>query len=140
MIKQFLATSAIRISLKGMVIAVCLLILLLPSTWAQKTTLEFAHYPDGTILKMDFYQQDTKMGKPSAVILLVFGGGFFTGSRSDTVYQTYIHFLVNKGFDVAVIDYRLGLKGNKKAPSLFNRKPLINAIALAVADTYSATN
>lgn len=106
---------------------------------AQQTTLEFAHYPDGTTLKMDLYQPTDHPDKPHALVLFVFGGGFFTGSRTDTTYQPYIRFLTGKGFAFAAIDYRLGLKGLTKAPSLFNRKPLINAIAMAVEDTYAAT-
>jgi len=118
---------------------ISLLLLLGFRALAQKTTLEFAHYPDGTTLRMDLYQPTVATDQPHALILFAFGGGFFTGSRGDTLYQPYIRFLTGKGFAIAAIDYRLGLKGHKKAPSLFNRKPLINAIAMAVEDTYAAT-
>ncbi|MBS1661998.1 MAG: carboxylesterase family protein [Bacteroidetes bacterium] len=106
---------------------------------AQKT-VEYRRDADGTGLSMDIYQPAGDTDKPRAVVVFVFGGGFFTGSRSDTVYRPYFDFLTGNGYVCVAIDYRLGLKGSKKAPSLFNRKPLINAIAMAVEDTYSATN
>ena len=106
---------------------------------AQKTTVDFARYPDGTVLQMDIYQPEVKSDSARPVVIFVFGCGFFTGSRTDKIYRPYFEFLNNKGYAVAAIDYRLGLKGSKKAPSLFNRRPLINAIAMAVEDTYVAT-
>lgn len=121
-------------------IIVCSLFLSFYSAIAQKTTIEYAHYSGGVNLSMDIYQPANSAQGLKPVVLFIFGGGFFTGNRTDTVYQPYIHFLNEKGIVVAVMDYRLGLKDSAKAPSLFNRKPLINAIAMAVEDTYAATN
>ena len=105
----------------------------------QKITVEFVRYADGTALSMDIYEPDVKTDKPGPVILHLFGGGFVRGSRTDGFYRSYIKFLNSKGFSVAAIDYRLGLKGITKPPSVFHRKPLINAILMGVEDTFSAT-
>lgn len=118
---------------------VCITFLFLSTVYGQKRTLEFARYNDSTILYMDVYAPTAGALKPTAIILFVFGGGFFTGSKDAHAYQHYFHFLTDKGYAVAAIDYRLGLKGITKVPSLFNRRPLINAIEMAVADTYTAT-
>lgn len=113
---------------------------MLESAGAQKTTVEYTRYNDSVFLKMDIYQPSVKSDTARPVVIFVFGGGFFTGSRAYPGFFPYYQFLVNKGYVVAAIDYRLGLKGQKKAPSLFNRKPLTNAIAMAVEDTYKATD
>ena len=126
-------------SLKTILSTLFLLCLLSQSTWAQKTTVEFARYPDGTALQMDIYQPLVKSDTPHVCVVFAFGGGFFTGRRDANSYLPFFQFLADKGYTVASIDCRLGLKGLKKAPSLFNRKPLINAIDLAVQDVFAAT-
>jgi acetyl esterase/lipase len=123
--------------IKGLLI--CVTFLFLYPTYGQKRTFEFARYNDSTILNMDVYAPKAGAIKPMPIILFVFGGGFFTGSKDAHAYQTYFHYLTDKGYTVAAIDYRLGMKGITKMPSLFNREPLINAIEMAVADTYAAT-
>ena len=107
---------------------------------AQKKTVEFARYNDSTILKMDIYTPSVKSGAPRTCILFIFGGAFAYGSRDYEGYLPYFKFLSDKGYVVASIDYRLGMKGAKKLPSLFNRKPLIHSIEMAVEDAYAATN
>jgi acetyl esterase/lipase len=115
-------------------------LLSLYSASGQKQTVAYARYGDSILLKMDIYQPEVKSDVPRPLVLFVFGGGFYAGSRMQTIYFPYYHFLVSQGYLVAAIDYRLGLKGIKKAPSLFNRKPLTHAIDMAVEDTYAATN
>lgn len=108
---------------------------------AQKvSTVTFARYSDSVDLKMDIYQPPNAATSPRVCILFAFGGGFLAGSRDYKGYDEYFHFLADQGYLVASMDYRLGLKAAKKKPSLFNRKPLINAIEIAVDDMYAATN
>jgi len=92
---------------------------------------------DTQTLKMDVYSnQDLKVKK--TVILFVFGGGFFTGTRDNKIFNAYFNTLVKNNYKVVSIDYRLGLKGVKNL-SVFNTKPLKNAIDMAAADVYDAT-
>lgn len=107
------------------------------SASAQKSTVVYA-VRDMQVLKMDIYQPVASQGKRPCVIF-VFGGAFYTGERDAKLYSKYFHSLADSGFVVASIDYRLGLKNISKPPSLFNRKPLIHAIDIAVEDFYSAT-
>ena len=45
-----------------------------------------------------------------AAVLAVFGGGFFTGKRDDRYQSALADSLVERGFTVISIDYRLGMK------------------------------
>lgn len=45
-----------------------------------------------------------------AAVLAVFGGGFFTGKRDDAYQSALADSLVERGFTVISIDYRLGMK------------------------------
>lgn len=105
--------------------------------FAQKKTVAFAQR-DTQTLKMDIYKPAHPKEKNPCVIF-AFGGGFFTGSRDSKLHEAYFTSLVDSGFIVASIDYRLGLKDSRKPPSLFNRKPLMNAIEMAVEDLFEAT-
>ncbi|HOG19298.1 MAG TPA: alpha/beta hydrolase fold domain-containing protein [Salinivirgaceae bacterium] len=102
-----------------------------------KSTHVFA-VKDGQELKMDIYSLDSIFSKKQPCLIFVFGGGFKGGTRDAKYYNTYFNYFAEKGFKVVSIDYRLGMK-NQKAPTVYNNKPLRNAIALAVADLYSAT-
>ncbi len=104
---------------------------------AQKQTAIFAKR-DTQELKMDIYQPEA-ISKINPCVIFVFGGGFLTGSRDSKIYLEYFKSLSDSGYLVAAIDYRLGLKGAKRPPSLFNRKPVIHAIDMAVEDLYAAT-
>ena len=125
----------------------CFFILYSIHLTAQVKEVEFIRYEDGVTLSMDLYEPQYP-DKPSnettpslsPVVICIFGGGFLWGSRTDAVYRPYYDFLTRQGYTVAAIDYRLGLKDTKKPPSIFNRKPLINAISFAVQDLYAATN
>jgi predicted esterase len=112
---------------------------------AQTTTVEFVQYDTGP-LNMDIYAPHADAGARSddhalnPVVICIFGGGFLAGKRNDKFYLPYYKFLADHGYTVAAIDYRLGLKGTKKPPSLFNRKPIINAIEIAAQDVFAATS
>lgn len=127
-------------------ICAMLLLILSPSPLlnAQPSTVEFFRFKDDTALSMDIYPPDATAVRESGsayspVVICIFGGGFLTGSRTDGIYLPYYKFLTEQGYTVAAIDYRLGLRDAKKPPSMFNKKPLINAIRIAVEDTYAAT-
>ncbi len=102
----------------------------------EKQTLAFAER-DST-LYLDFYQLkgDTE-AKPC--VIFVFGGGFAQGQRDAPIYNSYFVNLVQNGFKVAAIDYRLGLRGIYDQIGIFNTRPLQDAIDLAVEDLYQAT-
>ncbi len=94
---------------------------------------------EGTTLKLDIYKTDSATILPQPCLVFVFGGGFKEGTRDARHYQPYFHYFATKGYTVVSIDYRLGMKG-KEAPGILNHKPLQQAIEMAVADLYIATN
>lgn len=103
----------------------------------EKETRLFA-VNEGVELKMDLYRSDSASILPQPCLIFVFGGGFKEGERDADLYLPYYNYFAEKGFTVAAIDYRLGMKG-EKAPGMLNFKPLLNAIHLAVEDLFSAT-
>lgn len=93
-------------------------------------------------LRLDFYAATGDGARPC--VIFAFGGGFKSGQRDSGKYERYYEFLVENGYSVAAIDYRLGLKqltgkdseelGLTKLPALFE-----NSIFMAVEDLYHAT-
>lgn len=72
----------------------------------------------------------------------MFGGGFYTGSRSKDSYTDYFDFLNRQGYGVLSIDYRLRLKGleNAEKPSVKEMVALLtHSVDIAVEDLYHAT-
>lgn len=104
----------------------------------HKETRTFAQ-KEGRDLKMDIYRSEVSTKGCQPCLIFLFGGGFKEGTRDAEKYHPYFKYFTNKGFMVVSIDYRLGMKG-QKAPSVFNQKPLIRAIKIAVEDLYSATS
>jgi predicted esterase len=95
---------------------------------------------DSNQLGLDIYtlrSADSNSKKPC--IIFVFGGAFVTGRRDDTIYNHYFNSLVENGYNVASISYRLGMRGVQHV-SKFNIAPLRNAVNMAVEDLYDATN
>lgn len=114
------------------------LVLVGQSFGQKKTTVEYIRRDDTISLKMDIFQPEASINNRSC-LLFVHGGAFFAGTRDFSKYYTpYFQFFTEKGFTVVSIDYRLGLKGEKR-PSIWNRKPLIKAIDVAVEDLFEAT-
>jgi len=105
----------------------------------QKQTFMYAVKNDSA-LALDVYsmKEDDKAVKKPAILFL-FGGAFVTGRRDDTIYNGYFNTLTENKYVVISISYRLGLKGVRHV-SKFNIKPLRNAVDMAVADVYDATN
>lgn len=87
-------------------------------------------------LYLDFYTPK-EVNDSTICIVYVFGGGFVGGHRDGKFEKGYIQQLVNEGFMVASIDYRLGLIGAKNL-SILNTDPLRDAINMATEDAISA--
>ncbi|GHU91400.1 hypothetical protein FACS1894174_05110 [Bacteroidia bacterium] len=93
----------------------------------------------GVSLQLDKYRLKKSEEKQACVIFL-FGGSFRGGVRDGDDFLKYYDFLVNQGYTVLAIDYRLGLKGMRD-PDLEKIIPALgNAIYMAVEDLYDATN
>lgn len=108
-----------------------------------------AREPDGTFLFasrdtcdlfLDFYRA-TGNENTGITVIYVFGGGFKEGSRDQAYFIQWFDKLNENGYNVASIDYRLGLKDVKGAGvnAQFADK-LHGAISLAVEDLFSATS
>lgn len=88
---------------------------------------------DTSKLLMDTYRMESA-GIEQPCLVFLFGGGFRRGERDNPGFLTYFHFLVENGFTVISIDYRLGLKeGTRTIPKIKN------AVDMAVDDLFDAT-
>lgn len=87
-------------------------------------------------LYLDFYTPEN-VNDSTICVVYVFGGGFVGGQRDGKFEKAYFKQLVDEGFQVAAIDYRLGLKG-VKGLGVTNSKPLEDAINMASEDAISA--
>lgn len=88
-------------------------------------------------LRLDRYDNPSISGQKPCLIY-VFGGGFKGGNRSDKYYDKFFNFLLDKGYQVVSIDYRLGLK-EVKDPFQFPAA-LPRSIYMAVEDLFDATS
>ena len=83
---------------------------------------EMQTYPyakhDTLQLYLDFYMPE-KVHDSTICVVYIFGGGFIGGHRDGEFEKGYFKQLVDEGFQVAAIDYRLGLVGVKNL-SIFN--------------------
>ena len=95
--------------------------------YAERDTLQ---------LCLDFYTPN-HVHDSTICVVYVFGGGFIGGHRDGEFEKGYFKQLVDEGFMVAAIDYRLGLKGAKNL-SITNSEPLENAINMATEDAILA--
>ena len=71
-------------------------------------TYEYA-VRNGKSLLMDVYSPRTPRAD-SACVVYLFGGGFYTGSRTDEMVRIYCQRLAKDGFTAVAIDYRLHLR------------------------------
>lgn len=69
-----------------------------------------------TFLCLDVYKPDTTRADKAAV-LMVFGGGFFSGERNNAQMKRWAGALIEQGFTVISIDYRLGFKDSAMVAS-----------------------
>ena len=75
----------------------------------------FAHR-DTCDLYLDIYEpakgsETTFQGIQKPVLVFVYGGGFIIGNRREVWYHPWLKQLIDAGYKVVAIDYRLGLKG-----------------------------
>lgn len=101
-------------------------------------TMKTYQYAERDTLKLylDFYTPKN-VHDSTICMVYVFGGGFIGGHRDGDWEKAYFKQLVDEGFMVASIDYRLGLKGVKNL-RITNSEPLENAINMAAEDAISA--
>jgi len=106
-------------------------------------TLLFAQR-DTCELLLDFYAAAPGAGpcadtprKP--LIIHIFGGAFVSGQRDRPDDRIWFRQLADAGYNVAAIDYRLGMKGAEFKASTASLKVLRKAIQIAVDDLFSAT-
>ena len=101
-------------------------------------TMQTYQYAERDTLKLylDFYTPET-VHDSTICLVYVFGGGFIGGHRDGEWEKAYFKQLVDEGFMVASIDYRLGLRGAKNL-RITNSEPLENAINMAAEDAISA--
>lgn len=99
------------------------------------TTFQYAE-KDGKQLYLDYYEP-SNVNDSTICVFYVFGGGFMQGQRNGESEKFYFSKLVDEGFMVVAIDYRLGLVGAKNL-GVTNYKPVQNAIYMATEDAISA--
>ena len=105
-------------------------------TFAQDMkTYQYAER-DTLNLYLDFYTPE-HVHDSTICLVYVFGGGFIGGHRDGDFEKAYFKQLVDEGFQVAAIDYRLGLKGVKNL-GITHSEPLEKAVNMAVEDAIEA--
>lgn len=115
-----------------------LIILLLSGIASFAQDMQTYQYAERDTLQLylDFYTPET-VHDSTICVVYVFGGGFIGGHRDGKFEKAYFKQLVDEGFMVASIDYRLGLKGVKKL-GITHSEPLEKAINMAAEDAISA--
>ena len=91
---------------------------------------------DSLQLYLDFYTPE-HVNDSTICLVYVFGGGFIGGHRDGKWEKAYFKQLVDKGFMVASIDYRLGLIRAKNI-GVLNTDPVEKAVSMATEDAISA--
>ena len=126
---------AIIKNMKKLTLFLALLFAGIASIAQEMQTYQYAER-DTLKLYLDFYTP-AQVHDSTICVVYVFGGGFIGGHRDGDFEKAYFKQLVDAGFQVASIDYRLGLKGVKNL-SITHSEPLENAINWATEDAISA--
>ncbi len=126
---------AIIKNMKKLTLFLALLFAGIASIAQEMQTYQYAER-DTLKLYLDFYTP-AQVHDSTICVVYVFGGGFIGGHRDGDFEKAYFKQLVDEGFQVAAIDYRLGLKGVKNL-SITHSEPLENAINWATEDAISA--
>lgn len=131
--------------MKNKIFCTALFILLINVIFATNNKIEkqtFIFSVKGAdTLRLDKYDNQSILEEKPCVVFL-FGGGFANGVRDNPDYNIYFTQLVNDGYVVVSIDYRLGLKNIQNNEDLNPEKvitSLNNAVSIAVEDLYDAT-
>ena len=89
------------------------------------------------VLKFDFYEPAGDAAAKRPLVILMFGGGFIAGQRSDL--DAFCMALAKKGYTAATIDYRLVSSSFFNLLTVFSSAPLINdAVVKASGDLKAA--
>lgn len=121
--------------MKRLALLFALLVVTLFGFGQTMKTYQYAE-KDGKQLFLDYYEPSC-VSDSTICVFYVFGGGFMEGQRDGSFEKGYFSKLVDKGFIVVAIDYRLGLVGAKNL-GLTNYEPVQNAIYMAAEDAISA--
>jgi len=121
--------------MKKLTLLIALFVACFASFGQNMKTYQYAER-DTLQLYLDFYTPE-HVDDSTICMVYVFGGGFIGGHRDGKFEKAYFKQLVDAGFMVAAIDYRLGLIGAKNL-SLFNSQPLEKAVNMAAEDAISA--
>lgn len=89
-------------------------------------------------LRLDKYDLPS-VSQMRPCIIFMFGGGFVSGNHDSKEYIDYFNHLVDKGFTVVSIEYRLGMKGLNTTDLMRVVALLNNSISMAVEDLFDAT-
>ncbi len=107
----------------------------------EKNTYQFAVRENQNMF-LDRYSPVGNEEKTPCIIF-VFGGAFARGTRDAEKYVPYFSYLVENGYTVVSIDYRLGLKNIGEEKGL-NEEKFVgifqNTLDMAVEDLFDATN
>ena len=132
------------------------LLFLETAAYAQTYSKETVPFRD--TLKMDIYfRGEDSPGKPRPVFIWSFGGGWESGSREIDLSQSLYRMLLDDGFVLVSIDYRLGVKEAKRSgempspdhinldsKSIWNTtgaaRAIRRSIRMGVEDLYDATS
>ena len=121
--------------MKKIILILALLLVGMTAFAQDMKTYQYAER-DTLNLYIDFYTPEN-VNDSTICLVYVFGGGFIMGNRDGDWEKAYFKQLVEAGFQVASIDYRLGLKGAKNL-GIFNTEPLEKAVYMATEDAISA--
>ncbi len=66
-------------------------------------------------LRLDIYQPEKDPSKKRPLLLLIHGGGFYIGDKTDPTYLALANYYVKKGYVVASMNYRMGFLPSSKA-------------------------
>ncbi len=125
--------------LRTLLPAFLLIILAFPLAAQQKTTVDYVVRDSGP-LKMDVYVPAVQ-NEHHACLIFLFGGGFMSGSRNDTIQvNPVVRWAMDNGYVLFVPDYRLGLKGAGNSSIISGIKKFDNAINWAAEDLLSCVD
>ena len=123
------------ITMKKLILLLTIFLVGMTAFAQNMTTYQYAQR-DTLNLYLDFYTPEN-VNDSTICMVYVFGGGFIGGHRDGEWEKAYFKQLVDAGFMVASIDYRLGLKGAKNL-GIFNTEPLEKAVYMAAEDAILA--
>ena len=117
------------------------LIMAMATTMAQTTPTTHCYVEGNTPLYLDHYRAKGDGAHPC--VLFAFGGGFSHGNRADARYMPYFNMLLEQGFDVVSIDYRLGMAytidSTKEVGALEGAWAMYRSVNYAAEDVLRAT-